>query len=152
MPNVVKVLKAEISRIGRKESKAAVTPLHRRTVRFERAAADLKRRTSRLEKENRLLQARLAKLEQALPTPAPAEKSRAWITGRGIRSLRRKLGLSQDKFAKLAGVSGQGVYQWERKGGMLRLRADTKAAIMAVRGLGAREARRRLEGMKGKRK
>jgi hypothetical protein len=41
----------------------------------------------------------------------------------------------------------EGVYQWERKPGMLRLRDATKAAVMAVRGLGAREAKARLAEM-----
>ena len=55
--------------------------------------------------------------------------------------------MTQEEFAKLVGVSSQGVYVWESKPGMLRLREATKAALMAVRGLGAREAKERLAGM-----
>jgi hypothetical protein len=36
------------------------------------------------------------------------------------------------------------VYVWERKAGMLRLRETTMAAVMAARGLGAREAKAKL--------
>ena len=65
-----------------------------------------------------------------------------------MRSLRRKIGLSQDAFAKLVGVSSNAVYQWESKPGMLRLRDNTRAALLAVRKLGAREAKARLAAMK----
>jgi hypothetical protein len=41
---------------------------------------------------------------------------------------------------------------WERKDGELRLRDKTKAALLSIRGLGAREARTRLEETGGKRK
>lgn len=58
--------------------------------------------------------------------------------------MRRKLGLSQESFAKLVGVSPNAVYQWERKSGMLRLRSKTHAAVMAARKLGSREAKAKL--------
>ena len=44
-------------------------------------------------------------------------------------------------------TSWNAVYIWERKPGMLRMRDATKAAVMAVRGLGAREAKARLAEM-----
>ena len=69
------------------------------------------------------------------------------ISGKGVRSLRQKLGLSQEAFAKLVGVSPNCVYQWESKPGMLRLRANTRAAVLAARGLGAREAKAKLAEM-----
>ena len=49
------------------------------------------------------------------------------------------------------GVSPNAVYQWEHKSGMLRLRSKTRAAVMAVRELGAREAKAKLAEM-GKKK
>jgi hypothetical protein len=39
------------------------------------------------------------------------------------------------------------VYAWEQNQGALRVRASTRAAILAIRNLGAREARKRLEEM-----
>ncbi len=144
MSNVITVLKAEISRIARKEAKQAVAPFRKPTTSARRTFADLKRRVVTLEKECRRLAALLAKV----PQPEPAEVSaKGWISGKGVRSLRQKLGLTQEEFAKLVGVSSQGVYVWERKPGMLRLREATKAALMAVRGLGAREAKARLAEM-----
>ena len=146
MPNIAKVLREEISRIARKEAKAAVTPIRKPAVAVRRGVADLKRRVALLEKQVKSLNASLAKILQPEPVAAPAG-SRNWISGKGVRSLRKRLGLSQDEFAKLVGVTPNGVYIWERKPGMLRMRDATKAAVMAVRGLGAREARLRLAGM-----
>ena len=65
-----------------------------------------------------------------------------------IRSLRRKLGLSQKEFGKLAGVSTGAVTQWERKSGALKLRGATKTALLAIRGIGKAEARKRLDQQK----
>ena len=143
--------KSEVIRLARHEAKTAVTPVRKPAWAMRLDVADLKRRVTGLERENKRLAALLAKIPQPEPVAAPAG-SRNWISGKGVRSLRQKLGLSQDAFAKLVGVSTQGVYQWERKPGMLRLRDATKAAVMAVRGLGAREAKERLAGLSGGRK
>jgi hypothetical protein len=47
----------------------------------------------------------------------------------------------------LTGVSLGGVRFWERQQGMLKLRDATKKAIMAVRGIGKVEARKRLDAI-----
>jgi len=62
-----------------------------------------------------------------------------------IRALRKKLRLSQADFGKLLGATPHAVYVWEKKIGALNLRDKTKAAILPVRGLGAREAKEKLE-------
>lgn len=148
MPNIAKVLREEIARISRKEAKAAVTPVRKPSVRVRKDVADLKRRMAALEKLVKVLVTQMSKIGAAQPV-APAEPAgRGWISGKGIKSLRKRLGVSQAEFAKLVGVSDQAVYLWESKTGMLKLRESTKAAVMAVRGIGARDARRRLEEMK----
>ena len=123
MPNVAKILREEIVRISRKEAKAASTPLQRRIIKLERTAAMLKKQVALLEKVGKQLQDRSSRLEAAQPVPIPdAEKSHAWISGKGVKSLRTRLGLSQAEFAKLTGVSVQGVQNWEKKSGMLKFR------------------------------
>jgi transcriptional regulator with XRE-family HTH domain len=76
-----------------------------------------------------------------------AGEPRAWIFGKGMKSLRKKLGLSQALFAKLMGVSAQAVALWERKSGRLRLRKTTLARLAEVRTLGARAAAQKLADM-----
>ena len=146
MSNIITALKAEIARIARKEAKQAVAPLHKPTVGARHVLADLKRRVAALEKENKRMAALLSKIPQPEPKEEPA-KAKGWISGKGVRSLRQKLGLSQDAFAKLVGVSPNCVYQWESKPGMLRLRENTRAAVFAARDLGAREAKDKLAAM-----
>ena len=145
MPNVMKVLKDEISRISRKEAKAAVAPIRTPSVRYRKEIADLKRRMTLQEQVAKQLGNRLAKIESVQPAaPATESSSREWISGRGIKSLRKRLGLSQADFAKLVGVSDQAVYMWERKSGMLKLRGTAKAGVFAIRGIGAKEAKKQL--------
>ena len=150
MPSFAKSFKDEVVRLARKEAKAAVNPIRKPAVAVRKAVAGLKQRVAALEKQVKGMTALLSKIPQPEPVAAPAG-SRNWISGKGVRSLRQKLGLSQEGFAKLVGVTPNGVYNWERQPGMLRLRAVTKAAVMAVRGLGAREAKAKLAEMgKGK--
>ena len=149
MSNIAQVLKAEISRISRHEAKLAVAPFRKPTVAARYTFADLKRRVDALEKESKRLAALLSKIPQPEPVAAPVG-SRNWISGKGVRSLRQKLGLSQEAFSKLVGVSPNAVFIWESKPGMLRMRDATKAAVMAVRGLGAREAKTKLAEMAAK--
>ena len=144
MPNIAKVLKDEISRISRKEVKAAVSPLRRPSVRSRRDLANLKRRVALLEKESKRLQSMLAGVTKAQHVPVPETVERVRMTAKGVTSLRRKLRLSQVQFAALLGVSPQIVQVWEKKQGTLKLRDTTKAAILSARAMGAREAQERL--------
>ena len=145
MPNIAKVFREEIARISRKEAKAAVAPVRKPSIRLRTDVADLKRRMAAMEKESKRLQRALTELQAAMPTPiAPVEPERVRLTAKGIKSLRRKLKLSQDNFAKLVGVSPQAVYLWERKAGGLKLRKETMAVLLAVRNITATEAAARL--------
>jgi DNA-binding transcriptional regulator YiaG len=75
---------------------------------------------------------------------APESSKKARLTSKGIRRLRRKLGVSQANFAKLLGASTQTVHMWETKDGPLRLRGNTLAAVLSARDMGAREAKRKI--------
>jgi len=66
-----------------------------------------------------------------------------WITTRPTR----RLGLSAADYARLVGVSSLTIYNWEH--GKSRPRKEQLAALVAVRGIGKREALRRLELLKG---
>ena len=145
MPNLMTVLKAEIARVARKETKAACEPLLKQSSVTRSAMADLKRRIDVLEKASKHLNVTLAKPD---PQPEPASAAaKNWISGKGVKGLRQKLGLTQAEFAKLTGVTTNAVYLWESKPGMLRLRDATKAGVMAVRGLSAKEAEAKLAEM-----
>lgn len=146
MPNVMQVLRSEITRLARKEVKASVSKVHKPTVQLKRNVAALKRIVASLAKENKRLSGVLGKIVVAQPTQPSELTTKARLTGKGIRSLRRKLRLSQADFGRLIGVSSQSVVNMEKKNGPLAVRKFTKAAIVAVREMGAREARAKLGG------
>jgi len=151
MSNVMSALKAEIVRLARKETRVATDPLRKPSIAARKAVAGLKRRVAELEKTVKRLDAALTKMPQPEPEAASVNP-RSWISGKGVRALRQKLGLSQEAFAKLVGVTPNGVRKWEKQPGMLRMRHATKAAVLATRSLGAREAKQRLADMEPKKK
>ena len=143
--NIAQVLKAEISRISKHEAKLLSAPTRSTAIILKKNVADLKTRLTTLEKSNKELQKQVATLIANQPKPVEEPEGRAWITGKGVKTLRRKLGLSQSEFGKLTGASSHAVYLWESKSGMLRLRDVTKKAVMAIRDIGKAEARKRLD-------
>jgi DNA-binding transcriptional regulator YiaG len=145
MSNVVKILKAEIARISKKEAKSATQAIGKSNTWLRRTVADLKKRVLLLEKENKRLIAALKKFQVAQPEKVETEEGKkARFSSRGIHSLRKKLRLTQADFGKLLGTTPHAVYLWEKKIGALNLRDKTKAAILSVRALGAREAKEEL--------
>ncbi len=148
MPNIAKVLKDEIARIARREAKAAVNPVKKPARGLRKTAADLRTKVASLEKEVKALQRALSGLTKAQPAAAAVIADKARITAKGVRSLRRRLRLSGQEFAKLLGITPQMVYHWDKAKGPLKVRAKTRAAILAIRDIGSREARRLLEAMK----
>lgn len=146
MSNINKILGTEIRRLARKEVRAETRTLRKTCAELRKTCAALKRRTLKIESENRklcLLAAKCSKAEVTESAEAPAGR----LTAKTAKSLRAKLGLSQEDFGKLVGVSGQTIYQWERKGGKVSFRNKVKAKLLELRGVGRREAKARLEAL-----
>lgn len=149
MASLANLLKNEIQRLIRKEVTGTLRDLKKEAAGLRRTVAQQRKRIEALERGK----ARGAG-KASVETPADVEHDagplgtvadRIRPTSRMIKGLRTKLGLTQAELAQLLGVSGQSVYQWERKDGAITLRSKTRRALVEVRGLGAREARRRLE-------
>jgi DNA-binding transcriptional regulator YiaG len=145
MANVAKVLKNEIARISRKEIKNAVGDIGKTQTNLRKIIADLKKRIASLEKEIKRLTAEASKQKAPPLEKLPEQQEKARLTAKTIRSLRKRLGLSQAEFATLAGVAEQSVYLWEKKEGPLKLRDKTRAAFGSIKGMGARDAKAKLE-------
>jgi DNA-binding transcriptional regulator YiaG len=152
MSNVGKVLKTEITRISRKEIKAAIGQIGKSHTNLKKTVIDLKRRLALLEKENRRLVAGTRKPKTELLQEPSEEGVKGRFTSKGIRNLRSKLRLTQADFGRLVGTTPHSVHLWEKKDGSLRLRDRTKAALLSIRGLGVKEAKARLERIGGKQK
>ena len=144
MPNVATVLKQEMSRLGKKEAKAATEPVRKASAQHRRDIAALKREMDSLRRELQFMKKQLDRQGETIPQDGD-QPSRFRFSAKGLRSHRERLGLSASDFGKLLGVSGQSVYNWESESA--RPRTSQLAAIAEVRSLGRREALHRLEQM-----
>jgi DNA-binding transcriptional regulator YiaG len=153
MPNIAGVLKAEITRIAKKVAKADLMPARKQAIQMRHAIAALKRTVSEIQRD---MAPRIKEMKRqtvaAVQSPAVPEGKRVWVFAKGIRALRKRLGLTQAELATLVGVSAQAVTLWEGKDGKLALRSSTLQSVLAVRNLRAKEARECLEIMASKKK
>ncbi|GAB2507763.1 helix-turn-helix domain-containing protein [Lysobacter humi (ex Lee et al. 2017)] len=141
MSNFGSVLKGEIARVARKEIRGAVDPLRKANANHRREIAELKRQLAALQKELRLL----TRPVRARAAVAEGDAAKTRFAAKGLKSLRARLGLSASDFGRLVGASGQSIYNWEA--GKAVPRAAQQAALVAVRGLGKREASKRLDAL-----
>ena len=145
MQNLTRALRDEITRLAKKEIKSQITALRTASARYRREIAGLKRVTKDLEKRLAHVEQQERRRAKKAPSLELAEGTR--FSPRGLKSHRAKLGLSAADYGLLAGVSGQMIYMYER--GETRPRTAQLAKLVAVRGLGKREALHRLELLAG---
>ena len=140
--SVMKELQSEIARVARKEIRRELDPVKRVNAQQRKYIADLRREVTDLQREVKRLQKELGK-------SAPAEKEepeqRFWITGKGVLSLRKRLGLTQIELAQLADVTQQTIVRWEKTDGKITLRGEAvQARLQEIRSFGKTEAWERL--------
>ena len=136
--NAMSVLKAEISRLARKEAKAVVSPVQKASASYRGLIAGLRKQVASLQKEVAMLKRAAPAPEKVLATKTePA--GRFWITGQGVKAMRKRTGLTQEKFGNLVGVSVPTVVNWEKAKGKLNLRKATAGTLQSLRGKGKRE-------------
>ena len=140
MPNILPALNEYVRKLARREIRSQTGKTKKATAQYRRDIAALKRllktlagRISYLEKHGG--SARPAVSESAVP-----ENTR--FRADGLRTHRAKLGISAKDFGRLIGVSGLTVYNWEA--GKSRPRRRQLASLVTVRGIGKREADKRL--------
>ena len=125
MSNVMKELKSEIARLARREIHRELAPLKRISAAQRGRIAELGRQISALQKWRAALQRGAA---ASKPAAEEAEaRTSFWITGKGVRALRKRLGLTQAALGTLAGVSTQTVVNWEATKGKVPLRKKATA-------------------------
>ena len=142
MPNLQSVLRQEIQRLARREVRAELEATKRAVAQHRREIAELKRRNTALERTVSYLQSRETERLKAGPSdPEPPKGTR--FSFRSLKAQRRKSGLSQEDYASLVGVSSSTIYNWES--GSTKPERKHLAALVSLRGMGMREARKRLE-------
>lgn len=147
MPNIGSVLKEEIIRLSRKESRSQIDPTKKANIRQRHEIAELKRQVAKLARQIALLRNALA---SPAAVPSHAQSKPARFSAKGLRVQRERLGLSADDFGKLLGVSAQSIYNWEHE--KARPRAEQLAKVATLRGIGKREAEARLDRLSAAKK
>jgi ribosome-binding protein aMBF1 (putative translation factor) len=141
MPNIASAFRSETARLARKEAKTLVEPLRKANAQYRREIAQLKRDLQAMKKEVTYLSSQEQKrLRKPIPVSQAngARFSPGWLVAH-----RERLGLAAADYAELVGVSAQTIYNWEH--GKSKPRQEQLAALAAIRGIGKREALRRLE-------
>jgi len=149
MPNIGAVLREEISRLSRRESRSQVDTTKKATAQHRRDIAVLKRQVAQLQRQVVLLSRKVLAAPPAVSSGPTAKRVR--FVAKGLRSQRNRLGLSQTDLGTLLGVSAQSIYNWESESA--RPRNEQLVKLAALRGIGKREAGERLKqliGTKGK--
>ena len=131
MTTLAAALKDEIRRLARKEIKAA-------TQATAKAVAQHRREIAKLKWQLRDQEKKIAALQKGKPSPQKVDES-VRFSARSVKAQRTRLGLSAADYARLVGVSPLTIYNWEH--GKSRPRQE----LVAVRGIGKREALKRLE-------
>jgi DNA-binding transcriptional regulator YiaG len=147
MPNIAAVLKDEICRLAKKEVKAQVGKTQKASAQYRRDIANLKRIVSQQEKEINLLK---KQTQQNQPQAEEESAENIRFSAKSVKAQRSRLGLSALDYGKLVGVSPLTIYSWEH--GNSRPRKAQLAMLIAVRGIGKREALLKLADLTPKKK
>jgi DNA-binding transcriptional regulator YiaG len=145
MPNIAAVLREEILRLARKEVRAHTGTLKKQVAEQRRTIAELRREVAELKRTQSFLTKREKRRLERAPAASDAEGVR--FSPKWVAADRERLGLSARDYGRLVGVSMLTVYNWEK--GKAKPRAQQLAAWAKVRGIGKREARKRLELLGG---
>ncbi len=135
----------EVRRLARKEAKSLAGPAARAAAQHRREIAQLKRQLQAVEKKLRVLgvQQHVASENGATAD----ENGGARFSARSVRAQRTRTGLSAADYGRLVGVSSLTIYNWEW--GKSRPRQAQLAALIALRGLGKRQAQAKLAQVRG---
>lgn len=147
MPNIASVLKAEVSRVARKELRSETEGLKKAVAAHRAELSALRRRLADTEKVLRALVKSAAATKPVANEPETAGRSPRF-SAKGLASNRKRLGLSAADFGLLVGTTGQSIYGWEQ--GKSVPRAANLAAVAELRGLGKKEVASRLAALKAK--
>ena len=142
MATLAVALKDEIRRLARKEIKAYTGPTAQAVAQFRREIAKLKRQSREYERKIAYLETQERK-RIGKPDPSHGADEGGRFSARSVKAQRRRTGLSAVEYAKLVGVSGLTIYNWEN--GKSRPRKEQLISLVALRGIGKRQAQAKLD-------
>lgn len=146
MADLAATLKEEIRRLAKKEIRAQTGATKQAVSQYRKEIASLKRQLREQEQKIAFLEAQERKRLEQPQAPAEATES-ARFSARSVAAQRKRVGLSAADYARLVGVSPLTIYNWEH--GKSRPRKEQLDALVALRGIGKREAAARLKLLEG---
>jgi DNA-binding transcriptional regulator YiaG len=138
MPNIGQMLRDEIGRISRRESRKQSSALQRASASHRRDIAALKREIASLRRDVK----KTSSSKSAAVAASTANPGKLRFRADGFRTMRRRLGLSAAQLGKVLGVSEQSVYNWETK--TATPRSSHLPTIARLRTMGKREVQQLL--------
>ena len=135
-------IKEEIIRLAKRELHKVSVPLKRDVRSLKITISQLRKAVLPLERFAADRQKELAKREIPLEV-SPEELKKSRFSPRLIKTLRKKLGITQKELAILLGVTVGAAHQWET--GKFTPKTEKKAALAALRKLGRSEVKKLLE-------
>jgi DNA-binding transcriptional regulator YiaG len=145
MGKVEGVIKSEIVRLARREMRQNFVPLNRDVRSMKTTISQLRKAVSGLQRFV-AQQEKAMKAQKTVLEAPPEEVKKARFSPRLMKTLRKRLGVTQREMAALAGVTVGAIYQWEK--GIFEPRGEKKRVLVALRKLRRREARKLLEEKK----
>ena len=135
-------IKSEITRLATRELRKVSVPLKRDVRLLKNTVSQIRKAVLPLERFAAHQRKELTKREIRLEaTPEEVKKSR--FSPRLIRTLRKKLRITQKELAILVGVTIGAAHKWEM--GKFNPKAEKKAALVALRKLGRGEVKKLLK-------
>jgi len=147
MSTLAQTIKNEIRRISRREIGLALSKFRRDHIALKKRLAEQKSRIFAIEKENKDLSKKLAAVGQGQRVEAGSEPEAEHVAlyARGIKSLRRRLGLSQINLATLVGMNRISISHWEKKSGKLTIiKPKVRKMLTELKGMKKAEVAARL--------
>ena len=141
MAKLETVIKEAIARGARRQVRVVVMPLRREVVRLRRKVGELHGTLTTLRRSAAGWK-RLMEAAPPIPHVSEEEAKAARLSPRLIKSLRKRLGLSQMALARVVGVSAPAVAHWEAGESMPT--GQNRATMVALRKVGKREVKELL--------
>lgn len=149
MPNFAGLIRDEVRRLARKETRAVVSPLRKQINSLRRRVAQQRQLLAKVERAARTAVRHAGGAPQSREEAGGA-RSRFRFSAAWMRKHRARLKMSREKYAKLLGSTAQSVLGWES--GRTRPRQKTVELWARLRQMGVREIRSALEAMRGEKR
>ena len=131
MSSIAKLLKAEIQRIVHREIAQMTAAQKQGLAVLKKANAEYKRRLAALEKRAQQ-QASVAQRTAGFEASGDSAADDMRVTAKALKSMRKRLGITQAELANLLGVSVQVVSIWETKKGRVQIRKEKVRIALAA--------------------